>query len=747
MAKTKRTDKQSATNREAICNEILLMMNIADIETKMAADTDDCRFAQLADAYLAAGGIDEAIRLCELGRKKFPHYGTAALVLSDAYRQKGDRQNALSVLREFLNEHPASLTAHKMMGDIALEEGNIRKSVKHFRVALRLDPVNRDLIQRFVEVRDEFQKVKDSLPAEEDESDDAKPVIAKSAMPEKTIERVLDEVLEMPDSFKESALDSREKKSLMEEHSAEPFTMESEPLAEKPEPAVTESDFRGEPDEEKIITKETQNILPDDEDEPVIQKTVKPAAGDMNPVFVDEKGVMYFYDDDEVSFDQYKKRFDLQKLGKAKIMNRARLDERLALIGIASSAKTELTDNERLARSVDHALAQFTPEPVRETETLTESGVSTEEASVETGEESAVLQSAGQAEEFEEEAAFEDIEMSYKDYLDILTEEEDLLEALMGEGPQEPVTEEIAADLVTKLIGAPVGEEFRPAAMEEKPVSYGAYLSSLTDTCDIDAAKFTETPAPDAEEEQRIMSLAEFAEELDFQDELIDFQTYRLFSPEESLDEFFGQKEEPAESAEPAISYGDFLDSLQSEEYRREARLDEMTEETITASEPAAETEAAPAVESVAEITEPEILPETFQPAEPVIEPVREEMTAAVIETPPETAAITEREEVSHRETLAIAERKEEPLRKTAAAETVAEEETEEPEEEFDIEAEIDLRKASLELVDQLAQFGQFGAAYKVCKMLKLKNPTDAKVDRKILELKRLYLWSSQLVG
>lgn len=733
MAKTNRSEKQSAANREAISNEILMMLNIADIETKMAADPNHCRFAQLADAYLATGEIDEAIRLCESGREKFPHYGTAALVLSDAYRQKGDRQKAATVLQEFLNTHPASLIAHKMMGDIALEEGNLRKSVKHFRIALRLDPVNRDLIQRFVEVRDEFHKVKDTLPAEDDESDDAKPVIAKTALPEKTYDRVLDEVLEMPASFKESALDAQEKKTLMEEPSSEPFTMEPEPVAETPGPVFTESAFPAEPAEEKIITKETQDILSDDEAEPVIRKTAKPAAGDMNPVFVDEKGVMYFYEDDEVSFDQYKKRFDLQKQGKAKIMNRARLDERLALMGITASAKTELTDNERLARSVDDAFAQFTPEPAAETETLTESGASTEETSVESDEESTILQPAGQTDEFEEETAFEDIEMSYKDYLDILTEEEDLLEALMGEGPQEPVTEEIATDLVSKLIGAPEAEESAPAETEEEPVTYAAYFSSLTDPGDINAATFAETPAPDTEEEQRIMSLAEFAEELDFQDELIDFQTYQLLSPADSIDEFFTAKEEPAESAEPVISYGDFLDSLETEDDRQEAMLDELKEEPITAFEPAAETEAAPAVESVAETTEPEIVPEMLQPADTVTEAVIEEISAPVIETPAEPAVISER--------------KEEPLRETAVAEAVAEAETEETEEEFDIEEEIDPRKASLELVDQLAQFGQFGAAYKVCKMLKLKNPTDAKVDRKILELKRLYLWSSQLVG
>jgi len=59
----------------------------------------------------------------------------------------------------------------------------------------------------------------------------------------------------------------------------------------------------------------------------------------------------------------------------------------------------------------------------------------------------------------------------------------------------------------------------------------------------------------------------------------------------------------------------------------------------------------------------------------------------------------------------------------------------------------INPNDASIELVENYVAAGQFGTAYKVCKLLKQKTPSDAKIDRKMLELKRLYLWSTQLAG
>lgn len=757
MAKNSRSENIPVANLEAIQNEINLMMNIADIETRLAADPRLQRFGELADAYLAQGEIDESIQICQDGMKLFPYYGTAQIILAKAYQQKGDRNQASAILQEYLNTHPSSIAAHRMMGDFALEEKNVRKALKHFRIALRLDPVNRNLIQQFVEIRDEFQKIKDTMPSDEDDLDDSKPVIKKEAppsiKPEKTIERVLDEVLDIPESLKEREISEQEKSRLIEEPAAEPFTFDAEPaiesIADKEPETVKEHIIQESPASftDEIITRDTQDLLPDDEIEPVrkpVKKELPPEAEGMNPVYVDETGVMYFYDDDEVSFEQYKKRYDLQKIGKAKIMNRARLDEKLAILGIAEPAKTDEFSFGEESTVPEDVSESFPSEPVTEkasemivTETIEEA------YDVTPGPEE-------EPEAFEEETAFEDMEISYRDYLDILTEESDLIEAMMGEGPQEPVTEEIATDLINKIVGVTEAEEEPAPAVSDDEISYSDYFLSLSDNADILEADLSTIPAEDQEDKDRVVSLAEFARELDLSDELIDFETFRLFSATDDEELFEDAIAETGDESDAVLKYKEYLDSLDSDNDISEADLSDSTAESITAVTETASIDQSEIITPVSEQTK-DTTPEAIKQiasADTLIEPesvrdIKEKQSAVVEEVLPPEKTVPEKKVIAEK----IDSRAETKTAATTATTAEAVTETDKTAESEEYEEEIDPRDASLELVDQLAQFGQFGTAYKVCKMLKLKNPTDAKVDRKILELKRLYLWSSQYVG
>lgn len=739
MAKANSQDKPAISNRNVIHHEIQLLMAIGDIETRMAVDPQHQRFAQLADVYLQAGEVDEAIRICEEGATHHPHYRTAMLILAKAYRQKGDRKKAIEVLRDYLNYMPASPAAHKMMGDLALEEHNLRAAFKHFRLALRLDPIHRPLVQQFVEVRDEFHKVKESLPHGEDDFDIEKPVIRKaekeSIRREKTIERVLDEVLDTPFKFPEKPLSEKEKAELLKEESYTPLaempdTSEAvlstkSNLVIEPENKTDTIEFPKEP-ETPVITRETQDLLPDDEAISLEPSKISAAHfADLKPAYVDDQGILYFYEDDEVSFDQYKKRFELQKIGKARIINHALLDD---LIARKKSAEPKVEPSTPKAEPPPKK-----PEPVTETAKPIEKT----EAPVEEIQDFTPEIRQEQPVVLEEEKALEDVEMSYRDYLDILTEEEDLIEALMGEGERlkEPPTEEIATDLVSRIVADTKIEEVMPE--EERPMAYTEYLASLTDPEDRREAAIL--IAPDEEkEDERLISLAEFARDLEEQDELLDFESYLILEPEMSTNELFAETEETEVEEERPISYYEYMKSLERDEDIGEAVLEtapaEMLEEIqeeeslMTAPEimPIPKTEQEDKVEMIEAATEPYQKEKAEENLTQIQEPV-----VAVPETPKaETRQIPKA--VEEKESVGV------------ESATEAEEEAEE---EFEIEEEIDPRKASLELVDQLARYGQFGAAYKVCKMLKLKNPTDAKVDRKILELKRLYLWSSQLVG
>ncbi len=692
MAKDTKTASATPAQHEQIMAEINVITQIQEIETQLALNPDNYRIAQLADAYIRIGEYDIAADLCHQGQKIFPDYGTLLLVLTETLIKKGDYKKAAEVLSGFYARHPAHIRAHKFLGDIAMHENDIRKAAKHYRIALRLDPVNRALIQTFMEVRDQYNKIKDSLPSEEDD-ETVKPVltITKPAEPVKTelSDKILDEII--PPLKTEDKPKPETTVPVMEEEKPEiikpdikPAAVKKAPVKEKPvdlTPAIKEIPaIQEEEEEEGIQIRETEPVHSISE------------AMELKPVYIDDKGKMYFYEDDEVSFEQYKKRFDLLKAGKAVIMPKAKLDERLAELGIVITPRQTEKVKETLA-----------PKPETEPTAVSvpdETPVSAEETVTEVTAEPAVLN-----QEIEEEQAFEDVEMSYRDYLDIMTEEDDLLEALMGESAEAPHAEE-TSDLVSKIVGAP--ELVAKATPDDEPIDYQSYLTQTTSDAERNEALFEK-------ESEAAISLAEFARFLDASDETLDYETYCLLDPEfPGIEELMAEPE----SEEPALSYSAFLDTLQSDEDKKEALISDVTTEETSAIEEAipviteAKTEPEPAIIPVAKKTEP-------LPAETVAEKI-----VAAAESKTEIPSVTKTE--------------------TPAAEPAAET-VEETEEEY--EEEIDPREASLELVEKLALEGQFGTAYKVCKMLKLKNPTDAKVDRKILELKRLYLWSTQLVG
>ncbi|HNE83336.1 MAG TPA: tetratricopeptide repeat protein, partial [bacterium] len=175
-----KAEKQAvpAVGNKAILAEVTLIDAIKQIESKLAYQPESVRFAQLADAYLDMGQYDQAITILTDGLQKFPYYDTARLILAKAYYRRGEKKQAQEYIREFLQSHPAHVAAHKLLGDLALEEDDVVSAVKKYRVALRFDPINKVLIQSLVDLKDQYQKLKASRSEEEDE-DGVRPVVRK----------------------------------------------------------------------------------------------------------------------------------------------------------------------------------------------------------------------------------------------------------------------------------------------------------------------------------------------------------------------------------------------------------------------------------------------------------------------------------------------------------------------------------------------------------------------------------------
>ncbi len=682
MARENKTSVPAVISNQEILAEINLISQIQQIETRLAVDPESLRFAQLADAYLGIGDFDHAIALCEKGMQKHPNYDTGTLVLARSYYLSGNKMKAREVLQNFLTTNPASLAGHKLLGDLALEEDDVNGTVSHYRIALRFDPINRQIIQTLVDLKDKYQKLKESKSGDEEEEAEVKS-IPKAVIPkpvaEKPAEKIQPEILETAKPKTEAVKEESRLENFIEDaiQPAEDKFAFKEP---QPKSAVSES---------SVISEEVK---------PVVQQTV---ASEFSPAYTDEKGVMYFYDDDEVSFDQYKKRLELQKAGKALIIERALLDQKLIEKGVKSAAKE--SKSEDVFTQMESAFETDTKtglsEPVAETRPAKEPAQFTSfEDHIN---ESMAREEEELLSEAEQEAALSELEISYKDYLDILTSEDDLLEALFQEETKTGMEE--AEDKVSRILKSALGEEAPAPSDTDQPLAYLDYLQSLEDESDIAEASFAEeTPLDDGEP----IGFGEFSAYLDNADEAIDFETYAVILRAEGVSsDSLWEMKSVAEG--PGLKYDEYMASV-SELEKAEAAF-ETIKEAKPSEKPIQQAAAEPVIEEmVTEIKTEERPVAKIEPYEqkPKLTPVAAQVTEEVAE-----------EDI---------------------AEEIIEETTEE---------EINPQEATPELVEKLASRGQFGTAYKVCKMLKVKNPTDAKVDRKILELKRLYVWSSQMVG
>lgn len=678
MAQPVKNQAVAVSNKDILA-EVNLISQIQQIETRLAVQPRSMRFAQLADAYINMGQYDDGILICEEGLKNYPHYVTASLVLAKGYYYSGNKNKARQILEDFLHVRPSHIAARKMLGDIALENDDVKTAVGHYRVALRLDPINRDIIQALVDLKDQYQKIKDGATSEDEEDDVIRPrekaPLTRTVAPTETRPPAKDIKTTAP------------KKDLTEEieqveDSIVASLMGDEPVERPPVKAVGETVPKPVVEEVKPAAQPVEASRV--ETSPTAGTTPILETAGLTPAFTDARGMLYFYADEDLSFAHFKARNDLVKQGRAVVMARTELDQ---LIAKASGKATPAADEtpvvdleEKLEAPPRKPVLDFddafevgeirkpTPKPPM-VETPVEEELSSEESDEPLTKE-------------EQEVILSEVEVSYRDYLDLITDEEELLEAIFQD--EQPATHD---DETSPIVAEITGIQRRTVTdAGDAPLSYDDYLSTLDDEDLVAEASF---------EEEAPMSLEDYASYLDESDEPIDFAMYSLVT---------GQNGELWRSFDPGeervLSYRDYLAEPLTNETRTEATFtgtvvvpDAVAVESAAIVDTAIHKEAAAFVE-VQKRTEPE--------------PVRTEPAPVV-----ETAAVDEEETVEY----------------------------------VDEEEDINPADVSMELAEQYASRGQFGAAFKVCRMLKLNNPTDAKIDRKILELKRLYVWSTQMVG
>ncbi len=128
--------------------------DIKFLEGKLEKNPDSILFARLADAYLQADRIEEAIELCENSIKKHPFYVTGHYVLAKIYLKKKLFDQAEKELKRVLLFDPKFIAAHRDYGELMSHIGWNNTCEMSYEEILHIDAFNEKARQRLKELKE-----------------------------------------------------------------------------------------------------------------------------------------------------------------------------------------------------------------------------------------------------------------------------------------------------------------------------------------------------------------------------------------------------------------------------------------------------------------------------------------------------------------------------------------------------------------------------------------------------------------
>ena len=153
--------------------------SIENLQHALAENPKSMRFARLADAYLQAGNIHEAIEVCLQGIENFPRYVTGHYILAKCYLSANDLEKARKEFEKVLEIDPKHVLAWKCYGDLLHNLGKSEASEMSYSEVVTLDPLDED-------ARAQLEVLRKNREADWD--DEVIDDISKTAEPGETLE-------------------------------------------------------------------------------------------------------------------------------------------------------------------------------------------------------------------------------------------------------------------------------------------------------------------------------------------------------------------------------------------------------------------------------------------------------------------------------------------------------------------------------------------------------------------------------
>lgn len=119
----------------------------------LTKNPDSFIFLPLAELYRQQGYLNEAIRLCQEGLAKYPHYYSAKVSLAMAYYHSHMSKEAQKELEKVIEVHPDNILAHRVLAHILLKAEKTKEALEHFDIILSFNPYDSRLKSLVDELR------------------------------------------------------------------------------------------------------------------------------------------------------------------------------------------------------------------------------------------------------------------------------------------------------------------------------------------------------------------------------------------------------------------------------------------------------------------------------------------------------------------------------------------------------------------------------------------------------------------
>ncbi|MBL7092971.1 hypothetical protein ISS22_03255 [candidate division KSB1 bacterium] len=126
------------------------------LERILSENSNSILFARLAETYLQADRVDDAIELCEFGVKKHPAYVTGHFILGKCYLKKKLLDQAEKELKCAITFDPKYIAAHREYGELMAQIGWHTTCELTFQEIMKIDPLNEKAKSRMSEIKKLF---------------------------------------------------------------------------------------------------------------------------------------------------------------------------------------------------------------------------------------------------------------------------------------------------------------------------------------------------------------------------------------------------------------------------------------------------------------------------------------------------------------------------------------------------------------------------------------------------------------